>query len=96
MKQEHRLTSGFALGTQMTTLAIGLIAVVLSGAASFGEPVPQMNSTPLSNAQTRGQAPIGHRQPRVQDLPPGLQREQGGATADQRALDKKLQICRPC
>ena len=71
MKHGRRLAFRFALGTQMTTLAVGLVALALSGAASFGELVPPMDSTPLSKAPTRDQAPIGHRQPRVRDLPPG-------------------------
>ena len=47
---------------------------------AHGDPLPQMNR-PLP--QTIGQgpmpAPIGHRQPRAQDLPPDVLREEGMA-----------------
>jgi hypothetical protein len=44
------------------------------------------------------QAPVGHRQPRVQDLPPSVLRKEGGEggiNADQE-LDQKLEICKGC
>lgn len=96
MNQEHRARSGCLLASPLTTLTAGLVALALSGAVSFGAPAPQINPTPFRQEQAREQAPVGHRQPRAQDLPPGLQGERGGATAEQRALDKKLQICRQC
>jgi hypothetical protein len=96
MKQQHLATSGGTLARRMMTLTVGLIALAFSTTVSFGDPAPQINATPLSKERARDQAPIGHCQPRVQDLPSGLQREQGAATAEQRALDKKLQICRQC
>jgi hypothetical protein len=47
------------------------------------------------------EAPVGHRQPRPQDLPPSVLREEGGGAnrggvnAD-RQLDQELQICKGC
>ena len=46
------------------------------------------------------EAPVGHRQPRPQDLPPSVLREEGGANRGgvnvDRQLDKELQICKGC
>jgi hypothetical protein len=66
-----------------------------------GNPVPpavQGNPPPPAATEGRAQAPIGHRQPRPQDLPPDVRREEGGmvrSPAD-RELDQKMQICRDC
>ena len=51
--------------------------------------------------ETRGrmQAPIGHRQPRVQDLPPNVLRKENGQDGRFNAeieLDQKLGICKGC
>jgi hypothetical protein len=58
-----------------------------------------VNPQPL-DSQSRMQAPIGHRQPRPQDLPPSVLRdEEGGGSGTTRAqeqLDKDLQICKGC
>ena len=46
------------------------------------------------------QAPVGPHQPRLQDLPPSLQREEegggNGRTRAQEDFDKGLQICKGC
>jgi hypothetical protein len=66
-----------------------------------GNPVPPAvhgNPPPPAATEGRAQAPIGHRQPRPQDLPPDVRREEGGmvrSPAD-RELDQKMQICRDC
>jgi hypothetical protein len=49
-----------------------------------------------SDIDPRLKAPIGHRQPRLQDLPPNVRRDEGRTTIDERALDEKLKICRQC
>jgi hypothetical protein len=49
--------------------------------------------------QGRMQAPIGHRQPRVQDLPPSVLRKESGEGRGFNAemeLDQKLGICKGC
>lgn len=62
---------------------------------------PSAVNTPLKLTQDSasasvGVAPIGHRQPRVRDLPPeavgGLER----LSAEDSAVDQKLIICRGC
>jgi hypothetical protein len=47
------------------------------------------------------EAPVGHRQPRPQDLPPSVLRNEGGGTSSggvnaDRQLDQQLQICKGC
>jgi hypothetical protein len=47
------------------------------------------------------EAPVGHRQPRPQDLPPSVQRQEGAGTSSggvnaDRLLDQQLQICKGC
>ena len=59
-----------------------------------------LDPQPLES-QGRAQAPIGHRQPRPQDLPPSVLRDEeggggGGTTRAQQDLDKDLQICKGC
>jgi hypothetical protein len=55
-----------------------------------------------SDSQDRARAPIGHRQPRPQDLPPSVLRDEegggssSGTTRAQEQLDKDLQICKGC
>jgi hypothetical protein len=66
-----------------------------------GNPVPpavQGNPPPPAATEGRGQAPIGHRQPRPQDLPPDVRREEGGMQRSpvDRELDQKMRICRDC
>ena len=49
--------------------------------------------------QGRMQAPVGHRQPRVQDLPPSVLRKESGEGRGSNAemeLDQKLGICKGC
>jgi hypothetical protein len=49
--------------------------------------------------QGRMQAPVGHRQPRVQDLPPSVLRKESGEGRGFNAeieLDQKLGICKGC
>ena len=68
-----------------------------SVALAQGNPAPRSdNPTPRPDTQGRIQAPVGHRQPRPQDLPSGVRREEGTRTPEQEALDKKLEICRGC
>ena len=49
--------------------------------------------------QGRMQAPVGHRQPRVQDLPPSVLRKESGegrGSNTEMELDQKLGICKGC
>jgi len=70
------------------------------GTDAVGTP-PSRLDAPSSGAQGRiPEAPVGHRQPRPQDLPPSVLREEGGANSGavnvDRQLDQDLQICKGC
>jgi hypothetical protein len=79
-----------------TLVAVGAAVLCLSGPLSIaraqqsGAPVldslhPQIEPWP---------APVGHRQPRRRDLPPGASRDEGASTPGQRGFDDSLSICR--
>jgi hypothetical protein len=73
---------------------------VRPGTDAVGTPPPRLDA-PSAGAQGRiPEAPVGHRQPRPQDLPPSVLREEGGANSGavnvDRQLDQELQICKGC
>ena len=97
--------------TAGTTFVAGLAFLLMAGAGlaqnnvrpgtdAGGNSAPRLDA-PSPGAQGRiPEAPVGHRQPRPQDLPPSVLREEGGANrgginAD-RQLDQELQICKGC
>jgi hypothetical protein len=41
-------------------------------------------------------APVGHRQPRPDELPPSERKNEGAVTPAERDFDKSLKICRGC
>jgi hypothetical protein len=58
---------------------------------------PSARPSPAVSPSDRQKAPIGHRQPRVQDLPPDVRAGEGARTTGERALDDALKsICRGC
>ena len=94
-----------------TTFIAGLALLLMAGAGlaqnnvrpgtdAGGNSAPRLDA-PSPGAQGRiPDSPVGHRQPRPQDLPPSVLRQEGGAnsggvTAD-RQLDQELQICKGC
>ena len=83
-----------------TTVAItttALLALLLGDTVgAFAQSSRAPRSERQSSEELRLQAPIGARQPRPQDLPPQVLREEGRATASQRKFDKSLEICRDC
>src|SRR5262245_35668615 len=90
--------------------ALVVAAIVLpTGAPAQSNPggtSSRVNPPATSDGQAQGQvqgqgqgrfeAPVGHRQPRPSDLPPGAAEDEGARTPEQRALDRSLQICRGC
>jgi hypothetical protein len=56
-------------------------------------PAPKVDAAPMPR-----EAPVGHRQPRAADFPPPQQQTGTAAERDPRdkALDRRLQICRGC
>jgi hypothetical protein len=94
-----------ALSVRALTLVAALAALTMISINLF---VPAMaqpdaaaqtekpNATQSPRDEARYKAPIGHRQPRPQDLPLGVANDEDRSVASQRKFDKKLEICRNC
>jgi hypothetical protein len=96
----------------MRSVAICLAALAFSGGCASSQeninslPSPQQDITSLPSPEraptaAAWPAPVGHRQPKMSDLPPDLARRemQPGEQSDrptQRDLDSRLTICRGC
>jgi hypothetical protein len=79
--------------------ASGLAAVLLAFAACAQDAPRDKAAIPAPGPDTVRsmplQAPVGHRQPRISDLPPAPARNQeAGGTRDD--INEKLRICRGC
>ena len=93
-----------AVTAQTTISSVALAQGAPSSPAAQGDrgnsvpPAVQGNPPPPAATEGRAQAPTGHRQPRPGDLPPDVQREEGGMVRSpvDRDLDQKMQICRGC
>jgi hypothetical protein len=108
MKQahgDHTATELPRLSALFYTLGLVIIALMMfamweAAAAQTSPPPaaqqPGMQPKLQSTIDPRLKAPIGHRQPRLQDLPPSVRQDEGHTTIEERSLDEKLQICRPC
>jgi hypothetical protein len=72
----HRVVgpAGCAVAVILVSAWSGMLATF----PAHGDPLPQMNGTlPPTIGQGPLPAPIGHRQPRAQDLPPDVLRDEG-------------------
>ena len=89
-----------------TIFIAGIVALTLfnSGRLALAENDPQasapaaVQSTPEAATDGRRipEAPIGHVQPTLRDLPPGVAETETQRTKAQKDFDKTLQICRNC
>jgi hypothetical protein len=86
-----RLAARTITGLVVTAMLLGSLIGSIAGAQDGAGQRSQDPST-----DPRYKAPIGARQPRPQDLPPGVLRDEGHVTPSERDFDKNLQICRPC
>ena len=76
----------------ITTTA--LLALIMSPLA-----IAQTGNQPSTTADKRvvPPAPVGHRQPRAADIPPGATAAEKQSDAEDAALDRKIKsICRGC
>jgi hypothetical protein len=82
---------------------LNLAAALLATAATAQQlptpsaPAPQQPTT--QGLTTRPQAPVGHRQPRLSDLPPEVAHKEQQPTQpeqEQDPIDQYLRICRAC
>ena len=84
-------------------------AVMLCSAAVAQNNADRSSPCSSGSAQTPGQtdvgtgqatsgrdAPVGHRQPRAKDVPPGVEQNLGIRSPEDQAIDRKLRICRDC
>jgi hypothetical protein len=78
------------------SLAAVLAALSVSGAGVSNAATTPKLPVPRAEPQLRAQAPIGHRQPRPQDLPPSVLRDEEKGAGANKTLDQKLEICRKC
>jgi hypothetical protein len=90
------------LAASMSVAGLCLLSADIPAAAEGGPPIVQ---TPLGPAR---EAPIGHRQPRLEDLPPAVQRDERLDSPSARTParkgtehylwpgDQNLSICRGC
>jgi hypothetical protein len=72
-----------------------------AGAAAQDARAPESRTTGSATREipsTVPQAPVGHRQPKLSDIPPESQRAATNTERSERdrELDRKLQICRGC
>jgi hypothetical protein len=81
--------------SRVGVLAATVAAAILANSAPWTAALAQQ---PGPAAQPRDEAPIGHRQPHIQDIPPGVVQHENKMETEQNALDKKLEnsICRGC
>lgn len=77
-------------------LAVAIGCAILATAPSSG--ARAQGTVSASTAQERDKAPIGHRQPRPQDLPPSVVHDENHPKGSGPAFDMKLEnsICRGC
>lgn len=63
-------------------------------------PLPPLQGPSTSGAAGIPQAPVGHRQPTLRDLPPEVRREEQSTmqapSPAQRGIDQDLRICNGC
>jgi hypothetical protein len=74
----------------------GLTALMLFNFAGATFAQDDVQPAPRPDVQRPYQAPIGHVQPTLRDLPPGVAETETKRTKAQEEFDKKLQICRNC
>jgi hypothetical protein len=100
-----RTIEGRAMRPFATSFAAVMLIAGWSIAAAQNNPdrssrppgdAPQTTGQGDAREDARRQAPIGHRQPRPGDLPPGLDQNLGKRSLEDQELDRKMRICRDC
>ena len=81
---------------RVLVLSASALALAVGGLGSVA--FAQQSSAPLLDSLhpqvAPWPAPVGHRQPRPSDLPPGVRKDEGAITPGQRQIDDSLNICR--
>jgi hypothetical protein len=82
---------------KFTMIALIMISFGLEiGGVASAQDAPLAPPANPHSPDPRLRAPVGARQPRPQDLPPAVLRDEGQVNPSQRDLDSSLQICRDC
>jgi hypothetical protein len=92
---------------ERAVIAATALLALFDGSAAFAQTIgnagsptkvmaPTAPSSPAQNIPSSGSAPVGHRQPRVGDVPSEVSTDIDHIHADDVALDKKLIICSRC
>jgi hypothetical protein len=91
------------MANRTVTIIVCLAAISVTALGAAGIATAQNNPPPSpapivtdSQAQGRPEAPVGHRQPRPQDLPQDGQNAPVRVAPAELDLNKKLEICRGC
>ena len=82
--------------SRVRILAGMTVVAILAGSAAWSSTHAQGAAQPGQASSGVPEAPIGHRQPNAQDVPPDVLRSENAMTPDNSAIDKKLNICRGC
>jgi hypothetical protein len=88
-------------------IGAAILAALLSGRAATAEtvglakpsPAPVSSGMPDASSRTPSQpwpAPVGHRQPQAKDLPSQNSSALEQISEEDRAVDRRLTICRGC
>ena len=89
-------TSAGVIRSMMLSAAAAALITAATALAS-GAVAQESATTPTPPVRERWEAPVGHRQPRVQDLPSKAQQTEGSRSKGETELDDKLKsICRGC
>jgi len=83
----------------LSAAAVLAVALTASAASAQDAARDKTGATPLApdSRSTPIQAPVGHRQPRLSDLPSAPRRDDDKAAAGSRDdTDDRLRICRGC
>jgi hypothetical protein len=85
-----------AFTASLALLFLSEVPFMDAAMAQANPPPPRVAPRLPAGPSARMQAPIGHRQPRPQDLPSNVRRDEGRPIPGGSALDKSLEICRGC
>jgi hypothetical protein len=81
----------------MRLMAICVAALVFSGNAASSQEATTTSASPERTlTATAWPAPVGHRQPKMSDLPPDVAHREMPNEPKQRKLNSRLTICRGC
>jgi hypothetical protein len=91
---ERRLSSG--AGNRRVLARVVLMAAAVATMLAACPDAASAQDTRAREARRLWPGPVGHRQPRPDELPPSERKNEGAVTPAEKDFDKRLKICRPC